>query len=91
MNFTSGPKAVLLTTTAALTLSGCAFGVRPTETPKPKRYPPASLTKDCGPLGDPMSGRMTDLAKDHKDTAKKYHLCREQLQDLVKWWEQSRD
>ena len=79
-------KTKLALLAAALTLTACASGVRPTPAPI-LLLPPAHLTQQCLAPPPPTSGALTDLLSNHITTAKLLHQCRDRQRGLVEWME----
>lgn len=78
------PRAILILLIAALTLTACTAGVRPTEAPR--LIPPASLTAPPPEtLPQPKSASLEDLTKNHIQIAGEYHRLRERFLGLVDW------
>ena len=81
-------KPTLLILIAALTLTACAFGTRPTEVLT--LQPPQSDLQMCpDELPVPLTGAMTDLLSNHIAVAKAYHQCKDRHNGLVKWLEKT--
>ncbi|GAB2182656.1 hypothetical protein DLREEDagrD3_28790 [Denitratisoma sp. agr-D3] len=75
---------------AALTLTACTAGVKPTEAPL--LLPPASLTTlPPEELPQPETAGLEDLYINHLRVAGMYHELREQLKGLVEWLEKTRE
>ena len=71
---------------AALMLTACASGGRPTPAPI-LLLPPAHLTQQCTAPPPPTSGALADLLSNHITTARLLHQCRDRNQGLVEWME----
>ena len=80
-------RSILPLLIAALTLTACASGTQPTQTPS--LTPPQSEMQPCGALPAPSTGAMTDLLTNHILVAKAYHQCRDRHQGLVNWLEKT--
>lgn len=77
---------------AALILTACTAGVKPTAAPSPDLYPPAYLTAlPPEDLPQPETGSLDDLTENHTEVAGMYHALREQMKGLVDWLEKTRD
>jgi hypothetical protein len=78
------PKRTLILLIAALTLTACTAGVRPTEAPR--LIPPASLTAPPPEtLPQPRDGSLEALTENHIRVAGEYHRLRERFLGLVAW------
>jgi len=81
------PKTILSLLTADLTLTACASGTPPTQTPS--LFPPESEMQLCPALPMPQSGALTDLLTNHIAVTKAYHQCKDRHQGLVDWLEKT--
>lgn len=81
------PRTILLPLIAALTLTACASGTQPMQTPT--LSPPESEMQQCEALPPPQSGMMQDLLANHIAVAKAYHQCRDRHLGLVQWLEKT--
>lgn len=91
-------SATLIGLISTLALTACVGGTRGTQAKTPPS-PDAALLVTCpDSLPPAKSGRLPDLAENHKESAQRYHLVCTQLNNLIeaatpppktetRWWQ----